>query len=78
MRTSENCWRVRYQRPIEYEIISAPGLFEPDNPALLADGRLEGGRRFVVVDGNIARLYGEKIRSYFEQNQMFEQYEDDN
>lgn len=63
-------WRVTYQRPIEYEIVNAPGLFEPGNPALLSDGRLEGGRRFVVVDVNVARLYGQQIRAYFEHHQV--------
>jgi 3-dehydroquinate synthase len=60
-------WRVRANRPIEYEIINAPGLFEPGNPALLAEG---GRRRFVVVDGNVARLYGQQIRSYFAHQQI--------
>ncbi len=61
-----NNWRVCYQRPIEYEIINAPGLFEPDNPTLLQPGRLQGSRRFVVVDSNVARFHGEKIRAYFD------------
>lgn len=60
-------WRVRANRPIEYEIVNAPGLFEPGNPTLLTEG---GKRRFVVVDGNVARLYGEKIHAYFAQQQI--------
>jgi 3-dehydroquinate synthase len=60
-------WRVRANRPIEYEIVNAPGLFEPGNPALLAEG---GRRRFVVVDGNVARLYGQQIRAYFAHQQI--------
>lgn len=70
MTTGSTRWRVRAQRPIEYEIVNAPGLFEPGNPALLADGRPGGGRRFVVVDGNVARLYGEPIRAYFGHHQI--------
>ncbi len=70
MTTGSTRWRVRANRPIEYEIVNAPGLFEPGNPALLADGRPEGGRRFVVVDGNVARLYGDKIRAYFDHHQI--------
>lgn len=70
MTTVSTRWRVTCQRPIEYEIVNAPGLFEPGNPALLADGRLEGGRRFVVVDVNVARLYGQQIWAYFEHHQV--------
>jgi 2-epi-5-epi-valiolone synthase len=67
MTTGSSRWRVRANRPIEYEIVNAPGLFEPGNPALLTEG---GGRRFVVVDGNVVRLYGEKIRAYFAHHQI--------
>jgi 2-epi-5-epi-valiolone synthase len=58
-------WRVTYQRPIEYEIINAPNLFHVQNEALLSVGRLENARRFVVVDGNVARYYSAEIRNYF-------------
>jgi 2-epi-5-epi-valiolone synthase len=67
MTTGSSRWRVRANRPIEYEIVNAPGLFEPGNPALLTEG---GQRRFVVVDGNVVRLYGEKIRAYFAHHQI--------
>lgn len=70
MTTGSTRWRVRANRPIEYEIVNAPGLFEPGNPALLTEDRPGGGRRFVVVDGNVARLYGEKIRAYFAHHQI--------
>lgn len=60
-------WRVRANRPIEYEIVNAPGLFEPGNPTLLTEG---GKRRFVVLDSNVARFYGETIRNYFAQQQI--------
>lgn len=59
-------WRVSYQRPIEYEIVNAPGLFEPENPALLSCGRIENGRRFVVVDSTVFRHFGEAIQAYFD------------
>lgn len=58
-------WRVSYQRPIEYEIIDAHNLFHPQNEALLSVGKVAGGRRFVVVDGNVARYYAEQIHGYF-------------
>lgn len=65
MSTDNTHWRVRYQRPIEYEILTAPGLLEPGNPTLLLGDRIEGGRRFVVIDSNVARFHGDKIRAYF-------------
>lgn len=67
MMTENTHWRIRALRPIEYEIINAPGLFEPGNPALLME---KGKRRFVVVDANVDRLYGEKIRAYFEHHHI--------
>lgn len=60
-------WRVRYQRLIEYEIVNAPGLFEPENQSLLTGG---GKRRFIVVDGSVARFYGDQIRRYFAHHQI--------
>lgn len=67
MMTENTHWRIRAQRPIEYAIINAPSLFEPGNPALLME---EGKRRFVVIDDNVAWLYGEKIRAYFEHHHI--------
>lgn len=63
-------WRVSYQRPVEYDIVEAPHLFHPQNQALLSAGRIEGGRRFVVVDENVDCYYGEQIRTYFAQHQI--------
>ncbi len=60
-------WQVRAQRRVAYDVIKAPQLFRPENRALLSLGRREGGRRFVVVDGNVARFHGEAIRAYFVQ-----------
>lgn len=67
MTTGSTRWHVRTQRPIEYEIINAPGLFEMGNPALFAEG---GRRRFVILDGNVARFHGEKIRACFARHQI--------
>lgn len=63
-------WRVSYQRPIEYEIVNAPGLFLPENPALLSCGRVENGRRFVVVDSIVFRHFGEALQSYFDYHRI--------
>ncbi len=64
------CWRVSHQRTIEYELVKAPDLFDPGNPALLSMGRVHPGRRFVVVDACVARHHGERIRSYFAHHQI--------
>lgn len=58
-------WQVRVQRPVAYEVIKAPGLFQPANRTLLSYGRQTGGRRFVLVDDNVARLHGDAIHAWF-------------
>jgi 3-dehydroquinate synthase len=65
MKTTPGTWHVTHQRPIEYDIVNAPNLFHPQNDALLSVGKTENARRFVVVDGNVARYYSAEIRSYF-------------
>jgi len=67
MTTGNTRWRVTYQRPIDYEIVNVPGLFELGNPALLMEG---GRRRFVVLDSNVARFYGDRIRTYFDHHRI--------
>jgi 3-dehydroquinate synthetase len=63
-------WRVTYQRPIEYEIVSAPNLFHPQNDALLSVGRVVDARRFVIVDSNVERYHSAEIRDYFAWHQI--------
>lgn len=58
-------WSVRAARPVAYDIVVTRELFAPHNTALLALGRVEGGRRFIVVDNNVARLHADAIRDYF-------------
>jgi len=60
--------RVTYQHTIEYEVVSAPHLFDPENPALLSIGRTTNARRFVVVDENVARYAAASIRDFFSRN----------
>ncbi len=62
--------RVTYQHTIEYEVVNAPNLFQPQNRALLSVGRIENARRFVVVDSNVERHFSAEIRDYFSQNQI--------
>ncbi len=63
-------WCVTYQRPVEYEIVSAPDLFNPRNNALLSVGKVESTRRFVVIDGNVERYYSAEIRQYFAEHRV--------
>lgn len=68
MNVGNDRWQVRTQRPIAYDVIKTPDLFDADNGTLLRFGRHAGGRRFVVVDGNVARLHGAAIRGWFAHN----------
>lgn len=61
-------YRVSYSHLIEYEIIHAPNLFDPNNLALLSLGRGRGSRRFVIVDENVYRYYRTAIHTYFLEN----------
>ncbi|UGB39563.1 sedoheptulose 7-phosphate cyclase [Frateuria soli] len=61
-------WQVRAQRPVAYDVLKTPALFAPHNDALLAFGRREGARRFVVVDANVMRHHGAAIRDWFGQH----------
>ena len=65
MKSEVSKWHVTYQRPIEYDIVSAPNLFHPQNDALLSVGKTKNARRFVVVDSNVERYYSAQIRNYF-------------
>ncbi len=62
--------RVTYQHAIEYEVVSSPNLFDPQNPALLSVGKIENARRFVVVDSNVDRIFSAEMRNYFLQNRI--------
>lgn len=58
-------WHVSHQRPIEYDIISAPKLLDPNNSALLSCGRSNLGRRFVVVDEQVMQHCSAALSAYF-------------
>lgn len=62
--------RVVHQQTIEYDIVSAPNLFHPQNLALLSEGRIDNARRFVVVDRNVEKLYSDALRNYFAHHQV--------
>jgi len=63
-------WHVAYQRAIEYEVVTSPNIFQPQNEALLSVGKRENTRRFVVVDGNVEKYYSTEIRNYFKQHHI--------
>lgn len=64
MSSASQRWQVRAERPVAYDVIKTPGLFDAASEALLAFGRPQG-RRFVVVDAEVARHHGEAIRAWF-------------
>ncbi|SON60996.1 2-epi-5-epi-valiolone synthase [Mycobacterium simulans] len=57
--------RVKYVSTVEYEVVNAPNIFDPKNMALLSTGKVKNGCRFVVIDQNVDRHYGDDMRSYF-------------
>ncbi|MFC5721274.1 sedoheptulose 7-phosphate cyclase [Streptomyces gamaensis] len=65
-------WRLRSEQIVEYEIVDAPGLLDPDNPALASVPGTAGrsGTRVVVLDDAVEALYGERIRTYFDQRDV--------
>lgn len=63
-------WHVSHQRPIEYDIISAPNLLDPNNAALLSCGRVHAGRRFVVIDEQVAQHCSAALEAYFAQHRI--------
>lgn len=58
-------WHVSHLRPIEYDVISAANVLDPHSTALLACGRRHPGRRFVVVDEQVARHHAAALDAYF-------------
>lgn len=58
--------KVTFQQAIEYEVITTSNIFHPQNWALLATGKVEDARRFVVVDANVEKHHADAIRAYFD------------
>ena len=68
-------WRNVFTLPISYDVNIVPygTLLDPRNPQLLdATGpRVEEyNRAFAVMDDAVNRLYGDKVRAYFQANQI--------
>lgn len=58
--------KVTFPQIIEYEVVTTSNIFHPQNWALLATGRVEDARRFVVVDANVEKHHADAIRAYFD------------
>ncbi|MEU9481054.1 sedoheptulose 7-phosphate cyclase [Streptomyces sp. NPDC048191] len=62
-----DAWQVSAVKPVSYEVRMCEDAFDPADGALLEPAAAGGGtrRRFVVVDADVERLHGERIRAYF-------------
>jgi len=58
-------WQVSATRRIEYDLCNVADVFDPRSDALLSMGRVQDGRRFVVVDECVHAHHGARIRAYF-------------
>lgn len=58
-------WQVSATRRIEYDLLNVADVFDPHSDALLSMGRVQDGRRFVVVDACVHAHHGARIRAYF-------------
>lgn len=60
-------WTVAADRRVDYDVITVGDVFHPENPVLSRSvAAFDGARRLAVVDATVDRLYGERIRGYFE------------
>jgi 2-epi-5-epi-valiolone synthase len=73
---SPSRWIIQTELHVQYEITESPNLLNPNNPRLLAvPGDLtSSGTRLVVLDHSISELYGDRVRAYFEANQVAVEY----
>ncbi|OZC67409.1 2-epi-5-epi-valiolone synthase [Rhodococcus sp. 15-725-2-2b] len=67
---TDSAWKVEAVKQVEYHVIAARNLFETENAQLLtgcsAAPLTRGDRRLVVIDSNVDRIHGDRIRRYFE------------
>ncbi|WP_375503149.1 sedoheptulose 7-phosphate cyclase [uncultured Jatrophihabitans sp.] len=62
---SDTEFRVEAYEKIDYTLTYVDGVFDPANPQL-ADNYLSLGRCLAVVDATVDRLYGARMRAYFD------------
>lgn len=58
-------WNIQYCKKVNYDIITTENIFDPLNDALLKGGRVQGGRRFIVIDKMLYKIYHKKLTHYF-------------
>ena len=66
-------WLVRTQKHVGYEVRMVDGVFQPARTDLIGGGSPARGtrlRRLVVVDCNVARLHGDRIRAYLDHHDV--------
>ncbi|MFJ9610063.1 aldo/keto reductase [Kitasatospora sp. NPDC101176] len=62
-------WTMTAEKRVEFEIVETTDIFDPGNPALAAvpGGGTCAGTRLVILDEVVETIFGERVRSYFEQ-----------
>jgi 2-epi-5-epi-valiolone synthase len=66
----EQRWRVSAYKHVAYDVMLCTDVLDPADPRLATAGAPEDappGRRLVVVDAHVEKLYGTRIREYFRQ-----------
>ncbi|WP_308102993.1 MULTISPECIES: sedoheptulose 7-phosphate cyclase [unclassified Nocardia] len=73
-KTTDLSWTVEAVKQIEYQVRIADDLFGPGNDTALfgLPGRQlsPGDRRLVVIDTNVAAIHGDRIRNFFDANDI--------
>ena len=69
-RATESVWTVEAVKQVTYRVIATRDLFAPGNQQLLQLGEetwtQPGDRRLVVLDSNVERIHGARVRAWFE------------
>lgn len=71
-------WDVQAQKPVAYRVVVSRDILDPHNPALLDAGTVNHSstvnrgsrRRFLVIDANVDRLYGDRLRAYLKHHDV--------
>ncbi|WP_037139178.1 sedoheptulose 7-phosphate cyclase [Rhodococcoides fascians] len=71
---ADSAWKVEAVKQVEYHVIAARNLFAPRSTQLLdscsAAPLTRGDRRLIIIDANVDRIHGDRIRSYFEHHSV--------
>jgi 3-dehydroquinate synthase len=61
-------WRVVSAKPVSYEVRVCEDVFDVENTTLFGSATTptRGERRFVIIDANVERIYGDRVRKYLE------------